>query len=1496
MTRAAAFITLLTLLIAHSTARASLNPGEVVVVVNNNPQVAATSRAVAEYYCAQRGIPAANIAEVTAPAGEVVGPDYYVSAILADTENPPSLVHLLKSRPGFDINDPGTDPTKALVMCYGIPLKLFGAEVRAAVDSSLTLLFNTTPWGARPVRRYSDYSNVIHNRFAGAIDTGRFDFGDFRRSGANAVLERAPVFHRVRMLSPDKALAGGGGGMLFRGERSGGAWTWAAVPDEHKQFIRGGVTDICVLDGSTAVMGTAGAVLRTTDSGATWTAASWGDGPISISFYSSQNGWAVGWIGDAPAILRYADGQRTSVSLPVSGFEPSAIAATDANRVWVTGNSGIWLSTDTGASWTAQDTSGAAHDIWVGKDGDAYVGWAVTGDGAILALDSAGSTWSSVSGVTVANPAAADIATYDAHHITIADGSGAYLVYDGNSWMVDSSGSFNKGSVAWAGGDSSVAVTGSDSVVRLGTQSQGGCTWTAAVSVPDHTWKMRYLVCRLDGYSYPVDTATGIPVDIKNMIDSSVRATNAGRSAFENAKVLLDGPHGKGANYTAHRVSALRDVHGASNVLEDESASIYLDQNQTISGDVIGYSSTGSYHPGVHDLTRWYRPLNISWADGAVGLYKAVSGDALTLRDPRLIWTLDPDTVNVQAGKLKVYLWAIVNDPNGLYSTHWIRLRSSAGDLLASAQFTETETIEGLNVRTATIDLGAVQWPGDQKSYVAVCFPDDDPLHAGEAMSRWPQGATTDIWAGSTAGVTFRANVNQSLGTELIRLGCAATAGNVTEPTAYACPQPETIFQLYTGGCTWAESAYGGFPAIAWMEVAVGDPLMCPFKIYPSVGFEAPSPAEDAHVSGPVTLEASATPEPPGTIQKVQFWVSNGQQRTMIAEDWDPPYGCAWDALASSGGNRVYPDGGYTIEAIAYEAGLAYGEGTTSRSVTLDSTLPAVSITDPPADDAVLRTPVTVSAQVSGGTPSRVEFWLLGDAGPVLAGEDTSAPYECLITSALVPEGVYGLQAIAYGDSTPYTSYSARRRMLLVSDSPVFASIGDLASAEDGTDLFVASLPVVAGTGDVMGSAFYIEDPSRAAGIRVETSGAVALGRKVTVRGVLHTQGVGLTERYIAASRVWDLGPTDVPEPVTLVTRGLGGQPPAGNPGVTGAVGAYNVGLLTTVIGKVTLAGASFLYLDDGSAILDGSGVLRPALVYEDGQERSPSCEPVRGVRVEGAGDITTVDDFLCVTGVSSTTQAGEQIARCLRARSGQDALSPAGYPRYPRVGKGESGLFWIPNGPSIPVGGRVALHRASVTLNAGQYLTVDHQEGSLDTTTTRVVAATSRQYGDCITVLGTVGAAVDETGDTVIADKIYLEDVTCGQGMSAGLPQSMAVTGEEKWAAPEPGSIDYALAQADGTSVTLSLVQVVKPVDGSFGVKELSEILGDEPRLVVASAAPTLPSWLVDVSGTITSQWPAPRLITGAEVWLYTDAAGRAIPPYSQVVTPDWPWKRQIQ
>jgi uncharacterized protein (TIGR03790 family) len=86
--------------------------------------------------------------------------------------------------------------------------------------------------------------------------------------------------------------------------------------------------------------------------------------------------------------------------------------------------------------------------------------------------------------------------------------------------------------------------------------------------------------------------------------------------------------------------------------------------------------------------------------------------------------------------------------------------------------------------------------------------------------SSWQLGGSwsdpKDLWAGSP----------QSMTADYIHEGASGASGNVDEPYLNLCSRPDFVLPAYKSGRNLAESFYLGIPALSWMNVVIGDPLM----------------------------------------------------------------------------------------------------------------------------------------------------------------------------------------------------------------------------------------------------------------------------------------------------------------------------------------------------------------------------------------------------------------------------------------------------------------------------------------------------------------------------------------------------------------------------------------------------------------------------------------------------------------------------------------------
>lgn len=838
MTRIA-YILLIFLLCAG--AQASLAPNDVVVVWNGHPYWNTgdrQSKAVADYYCAERGIPTTNEIDVSyhvpGQEDESMAPDQFLALIATPIANKLSQ---LAGLPIGTAPNLASDPTKCIVLCYGIPILVSGDGVTCGVDSSLALLFNKTPWGHIPLAGYPSrdivrFANPYYEAQADPADrTKAADFTNFRSSSDNKTTETAPKFTIVRLLDSTHAIAAGQRGLLYRGTLSDGVWNWTPVEDVDKVFNTQDVTDICVLDSQHYWLATAqGAVIRW-DSG-TGAFRSTSTRPhvafagcstptrISVSCDTGGNCWTAGsYVVDtsSPYQLGYCIRRNGVDLIPPEGFQPHSIAAVSGSEAWVSGNLGIYRTTNSGATWT-QVYPEAAGDIWVRGN----VGWAVALQGYVLYYD--GTSWTRDENAPSLDGGAADLAVYDANHLTIACGTSAFYTFDGSAatpWQTNTSASA-KASVAWNGGSNVVAAESASSMIRTGTGSPGLFSWQDdehSLTLSSYDWRLRYLVCRLDARSLPLDGTEQIPADIKAMIDGSKASDSEGAAtALLSGKHIFDdappSPASLNRRFSDEFKSALDRLvgcHGGLVHREPGDGSIGSPPNSYLCDqtNVATYASSGYYDYSSANVTTFWRPRN-EFLDGSIGFYRAVSGSAFYrgIRRNGYFWDVRRDNANAVQGKLRVYM-----ERNELiYHNCWIDLRQADGTSVPisgnpDSRFQNEVQLHPVfrpseiwNVWVAEIPLSAVNWPGGDNNavYVAIHFPNDDPEQPGGIADRWPDsGVTTEIyqaWIQNT-GITygFGGCTTQSVVSELIHEGACGSLGCIIEPAAGGATESSEI-------------------------------------------------------------------------------------------------------------------------------------------------------------------------------------------------------------------------------------------------------------------------------------------------------------------------------------------------------------------------------------------------------------------------------------------------------------------------------------------------------------------------------------------------------------------------------------------------------------------------------------------------------------------------------------------------------------------------------
>lgn len=93
----------------------------------------------------------------------------------------------------------------------------------------------------------------------------------------------------------------------------------------------------------------------------------------------------------------------------------------------------------------------------------------------------------------------------------------------------------------------------------------------------------------------------------------------------------------------------------------------------------------------------------------------------------------------------------------------------------------------------------------------------------GRTLKRPPDSWRIGTWADRAS---WFADAPQSLSADYIHEGASGVSGQVDEPYLQYCPRPDFVLPAYFSGRTLAESFYMGIPALSWMNVVFGDPLM----------------------------------------------------------------------------------------------------------------------------------------------------------------------------------------------------------------------------------------------------------------------------------------------------------------------------------------------------------------------------------------------------------------------------------------------------------------------------------------------------------------------------------------------------------------------------------------------------------------------------------------------------------------------------------------------
>jgi uncharacterized protein (TIGR03790 family) len=300
--------------------------------------------------------------------------------------------------------------------------------------------------------------------------------------------------------------------------------------------------------------------------------------------------------------------------------------------------------------------------------------------------------------------------------------------------------------------------------------------------------------------------------------------------------------------------------------------------------------------------------------------------------------------------------------------------------------------------------------------------------------------------------------------------------------------------------------------------------------------------------------------------------------------------------------------------------------------MTICAEKPLVSIESP----ATLTGVVTVSAVASDPNGiAKVDFYFDG----VHLASDYTEPYTAVVDTTQFTVSQHTLEAVAQ-QATPVAIQGSSAITVLV-ENPVsnLSVVSDAFPNSDGQGVRATEKMVTAGTAEMGGSEFYIEEMDRSSGIRIMSSQPVEEGHVITVVGNLTTDS---GERSLGSPSITVIGQALGPpiQPLGMPNRTLGGGDFTPNTrGVSGGCGLRNIGLLVRTWGRVTYVGGQdegFFYIDDGSALDDGSGHI--------------------GVKVASRSlQKPELGSVVSVTGLSATEQNQDRVTRLLKPRRQSD-------------------------------------------------------------------------------------------------------------------------------------------------------------------------------------------------------------------------------------------------
>lgn len=365
----------------------------------------------------------------------------------------------------------------------------------------------------------------------------------------------------------------------------------------------------------------------------------------------------------------------------------------------------------------------------------------------------------------------------------------------------------------------------------------------------------------------------------------------------------------------------------------------------------------------------------------------------------------------------------------------------------------------------------------------------------------------------------------------------------------------------------------------------------------------------------------------------------NDLDLTVIQPNGTPLYGNGGDHLNNVEGVDIASPaiGTYTIRVNG--TNVPYGPQPYAVVVSGDMLVPppTAAITAPP-NGTQLKGSVDIRGTASGTDFQQYVLHYGAGSSPTTWTQIGSA-HTTPVTNGLLgifdatplPDGVYTIRLTATnsaGSSIAYTTFSILTTRLSQAKGNI-----------NGTTVTLTGQVVSAGKPE-FGTYMYVQEPDRSSGIRVNLGSvqtSSVIGSLVTVTGTLDLVS---GERLLYNPILTTTGSATGPKPLGLTNRDIGGGAlNAYTPGITGGSGTNNIGLLVTTFGRVKVIGTDYFYMDDGSALDDGSG--NPGIKVYTGSLTKP----------------VSTSQYAIVTGISSAEISGSTTRRLIRPRKQTDLV-----------------------------------------------------------------------------------------------------------------------------------------------------------------------------------------------------------------------------------------------